>query len=147
MIRVSRMIRSKAVPGRTIIPALAFAAMFCSGCSSNKSGGPSTPGADVGFQLVNATSVPISVYIDGPGFTTMHATLGGNGFQPVEIPAGLGDLITITASGAPYTTGSGGCQVSQEMIDGYPNMYGQINIQETGVAGQPLVVVCSSGWQ
>ena len=144
MVRSSALLPTTSFPRRVAVLAMAVAILACcGGCDDEDS---AVPGADVGFRLVNATGVTVTVTVDGPGFSALQSTLGVGGSTPVEVPAAAGDQITVTATGAPFTAGNGGCTVSQIMINEYPDIYGQINIMEPGAAGQPLEVECGSGW-
>lgn len=144
MVRLPAPISKLSFPGRlAVVAAVGAMLACCGGCGDDES---DAPGADAGFRIANATSVTVTVTVDGPGFSLLQATIGVGGSTPVEVPAQVGDQITITATGGAFTAGNGGCTVSQFMITEYPDVYAQINIMEPGSAGNPLEIECGSGW-
>lgn len=122
-----------------------------SGCA-DKSGGPSKPGGGsgnetFGIQVVNASGVTVTVRINGPQFAQKSVTVASFGHLPVEVDASTGDAITFEADGGGYPTASGGCSAGADAVDGYPDIYAQINILPPLAPGEPLQIICSSGWQ
>ncbi|HPF70903.1 MAG TPA: hypothetical protein PLQ13_09550 [Candidatus Krumholzibacteria bacterium] len=129
----------------TLILACVLAA--AAGCSddNSKTLGPGTD--NLGIQLVNGTGFAMSVTVAGPGFTTRNVTVPASNFQPVEVPAAVGDAITVTATCSEWTTGTATAPVPQSLIDGYPDVYGQVTLADPGVSGQPVNVIFSLEWQ
>jgi hypothetical protein len=68
-------------------------------------------------------------------------------WQIVEVPAIVGDFITVTATCSEYTTGTASAPVTQNLIDNYPDVYGQVTLADPGVSGQPVNVIFSLEWQ
>jgi hypothetical protein len=118
------------------------------GCSDKNSNSNITaPKDNAGFLLVNGTGLSMSVTVAGPHFTTFSETVAAGGFNTVEVYLVAGDVVTVTASSSEWTAGSGGCAVPQSLIDGYPDTYAQVTLADPGVSGQPVNVICSSGWE
>lgn len=100
-----------------------------------------------GIQVVNASDVTVTVRISGPLFAQTSVTVVPFGFKPVEVDAATGDAITFQADGGGYPTATGGCSAGADAVDGFPDIYAQINILPPLTVGGPVQIVCSSGWQ